>query len=207
MLSSGFYKMGSQAKATSNALPTAKAAIAAFAEARKTAPGTKGPLAEKTIPTYESVANTLINVGYTLPYDGSVIMAFVSEKMGSVAFGSRAKIIGDIIAAHPTEKNAPTAEDLEKYLPKKAKGNLTDAADAVAKTVNAWETDEGFANVIGSDETLMDAAEALKAALIDFCNASNDVVARTPANTRGKKLGPAALALKAKREQRDATVQ
>jgi hypothetical protein len=204
MIAMGHYKMGLSAKVTSNAMPTAKAGIAAFAEARKTAPGTKGPLSDKTLPTYESVGNSLIKVGYTLPYDGTVIMDFVANKMGSVAFGTRARIIDDIVAKHPTEKEAPTPEQLEAFLPKKAKGNLTDAADAMKKTFDGWETDEGFSNLIGSDETLDDAAQNLKAALLDFIEASNNVVPRTPANTRGKKLGPNALALQAKREARAA---
>jgi hypothetical protein len=206
MIAQGCYHLGFTAKVSSNALPTAKAAVSAFAEARKNTPGTKGPLSDKTVETYESVGNTLIGVGYTLPYDGTTLMTFVSEKLGSVAFGSRAKLIGDIIAAHP--KNEPTVEDLTKFLPKKAPSNLTDVDGAVEKVVKGWETNEGFVNVIGSDEKLDDAAEALKAALIDFIDASNAVVPRTPANTRGKKLGPAALALQAKREARNAaTVQ
>jgi hypothetical protein len=204
MVAMGHYKMGLSAKATSNAMPTAKAGIAAFAEARKNSPGTKGALTDKTVTTYESVGDSLIKVGYTLPYDGTVIMDFVANKMGSVAYGTRAKLINDIVAKHPTEKEAPTVEQLEAFLPKKAKGNLTDAADAVKRTVDAWETDEGFANLIGSDEALMDASEVLQAALLDFINASNAVVPRTPASTRGKKLGANALALQAKREARNA---
>jgi hypothetical protein len=203
-IATGYFRMGTAAKAVGdNAPPDVAPAFAAYRAAAEKRKGK--PLTDATAETYRSVAKTLAEIGYTLPYDGATLIDYIAEKGGSFAYGTRAKVFREIADNFQKE---PTAEEIAEFAKryKTAGDNVTDAALAVQKTITSWmEGDPApFADVISENDGLFEASEILREAMEAYVKAAADVVPATPAKTRNAKMSPAAAKLAAKRAERNA---
>lgn len=185
------WRIGSTAKATGNQLPT-EAVAAAFTAYRAARATVAKAMTDNTAVTYSSVAQTIAKAAYELPYDGTHILRYLQNDVGSVAWSQRGARINDVLKAFPHE---PTSYEAvrDHFKAPAAKSNMTDEATAIVKAVTDWLQDADLTPVIRA--SLTPEYKALHDAAIAFQSASAKVVAPTPVQRRGKAISDDAKAI------------
>lgn len=199
-IATAYFSIGKAAKAAQdNAAPDVAPYFAAYREAKAQREGK--PMKDKTAETYASVARTLTEIGYSLPYDGATLIDYFATNGGSIAYGSRAKLFRSIAENFKTE---PTAEEIAKFVALLTPDvvNLSDdiapVAASVERVINA------HASLMLEHDDLDELAVALTEAMNAFVEKARLIQPPTPKTGRSKTLTPEQIALKAKREARSA---
>ena len=199
-IATAYFNIGKAAKtAKDNAPPDVAPYFNVYREAKAQRDGKA--MKDKTAETYASVAKTLTEIGFTIPYDGATLVEYFATNGGGIAYGSRAKLFRNIA---DNFKHEPTKEEIAKFVALLTP-DVTNLSDDIAPVQSSVERVlAAHTGLLLENDDLDELAIALTEAMNAFVEKAKLIQPPTPKAGRGKTLTAEQIALKAKRDARNA---